>query len=250
MSKRKIKAAETAFDIIETIQKLDGPGVSEIAETTGIAVSTAHTHLSTLSELEYLRKDQNSYYLSLRFLDHGVYAKSQHPLATATQPTVGQLAEDTGESAWVVAEEHGWGFNLEGAKGHRGVTTEERMGYRTYLHVHAPGKAILAYLPRKYVKSVIKTRGLPRLTENTIVQKEELFTELEKINDRGYAFDRGEGIKGLSAVAAPIVTDGTVRGAITLYGPSNRFSSPKASEEYSEAVLGAANTIELELKYN
>jgi DNA-binding IclR family transcriptional regulator len=250
MSKRNIKTTKTIFDIIESIQKLGGPGVSEIAEYNEIAVSTAHTHLSTLVEMEYLRKEGDCYYLGLRFLDHGVYAKNQHPLNNAIQPALGQLAEDTGESAWVVVEEHGWGINLEGAKGDRGVRTEERMGYRTFLHVHAPGKAILAHLPDEYVETILEKRGLPRLTENTITDRDVLFSELEEIHDRGYAFDNGEGIQGVSAVAAPIITDNTVRGAVTVYGPSNRFTNAKFHEEYPEAVLGTANTIELQLTYD
>lgn len=250
MAERSIKTTKTIFHIIESIQKLDGPGVSEIAERNGIAVSTAHTHLSTLIEMEYLRKEGNRYYLGLRFLDHGVYAKNQHPLNNAIQPALSQLAEDTGESAWVVVEEHGWGINLEGAKGDRGVRTDERVGYRTFLHVHAPGKAILAHLPDDYVGTIIEKRGLPKLTENTITDQDALFTEFEEIRSRGYALDHGEGIQGLSAVAAPIITDDTVRGAVTVYGPSNRFTDTKSHEEYPEAVLGTANTIELQFTYN
>lgn len=249
MPDRTIKAAKTAFGIVESVQKMEGPGVSEIADYNGLAVSTVHDHLSTLMEMEYLRREENEYYLGLRFLDLGICAKNQLPLTSAIQPALDQLAEDTGESAWVCVEEHGWGINIEGSTGERGVQTEERRGWRTFLHVHAPGKAILAHLPEERVDAIIEKQGLPRLTDHTITDRDELFRELEQIREQGYAYDIDEGIEGLSAVAAPIITNDVLRGAVTIVGPSNRITETKLHEEFPEAVLGTANTIELKLTY-
>jgi len=87
------------------------------------------------------------------------------------------------------------------------------------------------------------------LTDNTITDRNKLFNELEQIRERGYAYDSGEGIEGLRAVAAPIITNGVVDGAMTVAGPANRITESKFHEEFPEAVLGAANATELELTY-
>jgi DNA-binding IclR family transcriptional regulator len=249
MAPRPIKTTKTIFDIIETIQKHDGAGVTEVSESIGRAPSTVYEHMMTLEEMAYLRKEGEQYHLGLRFLDHGIYAKERVPVVGASHPALEQLVEDTGENAWIIVEEHGWAINLEGAAGDRGIRTGERIGWRTYLHVHAAGKAILAFLPESRSNEIIEERGLPALTENTITDADELFAELEEIRDRGYAFDRGEGIEGLSAVAAPIVVDGTVHGSVTVYGPTNRMRGERFRQEIPDQVLGAANAIELQLAH-
>ncbi len=249
MTRGEIKTTKSVFGIIEAIKRLDGASISEIAEQTGLAPSTVHSHVSTLESMEYLRRDGYEYNVGLRFLDFGIHAKDQLAVTSVTQPALGQLADDTGESAWIIVEEHGWGINLEGATGDRGVRTAERVGWRTYLHVHAAGKAILAHLPKERVDQIIDRRGLPRLTARTITDRETLSEELERTRQRGYAQDRSEGIDGLSAIAAPIIVDDIVHGSVTVAGPANRMKGSKFTEEIPDAVLGAANTIELKLTY-
>lgn len=244
-----IKTTKTVFDIIEALKRFDGAGVSEIAEYIDLAPSTVHDHLSTLESLEYIRREGNEYQLGLRFLDYGIYAKERLELTDAIQPALDQLADDTGESAWIIAEEHGWGVNIEGSTGERGVRTGERVGWRTYLHVHAAGKAILAHLPDERIEEIIDLRSLPQLTENTITDRDKLYDELNETRDRGYACDRSEGIEGLRAVAAPIIVNDLVHGAVTVAGPANRMKGSKFTEEIPDAVLGAANTMELNLTY-
>lgn len=249
MTDGTIKSTKTAFDIIEAIEKLEGGGVSEIADEVGRAPSTVHSHLQTLLEMEYLRHEGTEYQIGLKFLDIGIYAKERIDLTANIQPTLSQLAADTGESAWIIVEEHGRGVNLEGETGDRGVRTAERVGWRTYLHVHAAGKAILAYLPEERTTEILDRWGLPRLTEHTITDRDELMAELDEVREQGYARDDGEGIEGLRAVAAPIIVDDTVYGAVTVAAPANRMKRDRFQETTPDAVLGAANEIELKLTY-
>lgn len=249
MSNSSIKTTQTVFGIIQALVRLDEPTISEIADQIDRAPSTVHDHLTTLHEMEYVRREGNQFLLGLKFLDHGIYAKEQLALTEALNPSLKQLAEDTGESAWVIVEEHGRGVNLEGETGERGVRTRDRTGWRTYLHVHAAGKTILAYLPEERVREIIDKWGLPRLTPQTITDEDELFAELERIRERGYGTDSSEGIEGLRAVAAPIVVDGAVHGSVTVAAPANRIEGVKFEQELPDAVRGAANAIELKLTY-
>lgn len=249
MSDGMIKTTKTVFDIIETIKQLDGGGASEIADEIGRAPSTVHNHLKTLHEMEYLRREGDEFYIGLKFLDLGIHAKERLELEGAVQPTLSQLASDTGESAWIIVEEHGRGVNLEGETGERGVQTAERVGWRTYLHVHAAGKAILAHLSEERTQEIIECWGIPQLTEQTITDRGTLYDELEKVQERGFAQDDGEGIEGLRAVAAPIIVNEMVYGSVTVAAPANRMKGDRFNKTVPDAVLGAANEIELKLTY-
>lgn len=93
-----------------------------------------------------------------------------------------------------------------------------------YLPACGVGKAILANFPRERVSDVVEEYGLPAWTENTITDEESLYEELNRIRNRGVAFDDEERIRGLQYVAAPIQCDGELLGAISVSGPKKRFA--------------------------
>ena len=55
------------------------------------------------------------------------------------------------------------------------------------LHCSAAGKAILAFLAKHQIESIIKRYGLPQFTENTITNEKVLMAELKRIEAQGYA---------------------------------------------------------------
>lgn len=160
------------------------------------------------------------------------------------------LAEETGELANLLVEEHGKGLYLYRAQGENAVQTDSYIGQRVSLHNTALGHAILAHLPRKRVNEIIDRHGLPATTENTITEPEELFNRLEKVRKEGVAFDDEERVKGLRCVAVPIVSnDESVEGAISISGPTSRFQDQKFRNVLPEKLEKAANVIELNITY-
>jgi len=245
-----VKTSGTVFRIIECLKRVDGAGVTEVAEEVGIAKSTAHDHLQTLTEMEYLVKDGTTYHIGLKFLDYGHYAKTKLHDPESLRPTLQQVATETGELVWFGVEEYGKAVALEMAAGEQAVRTIDRQGFRTPLHVHATGKAILAALPDARAEAIVDKHGLPPVTDRTITDRDELFAELEEIRERGYAVGRGEAVEGLTSVAAAVESTDRVFGAVTVVGPTHRFGSDRVSEELPETVLGAANALELNITYS
>ena len=64
------------------------------------------------------------------------------------------------------------------------------VGKRALLHCTALGKVLLAYLPEEERRKILEQKCLPRLTEKTITDKEELEKELNRIKKQGFALDR------------------------------------------------------------
>lgn len=246
---RKIKSTATIFAIIQTLQELDGAGVTEVADHVGVTKGAVHAHLASLVELGYVVRHGDRYHIGLKFLDHGQYAKRRQCVDEVAQPVLDQLAEDTGELSWLLVEEGGKAVYLSKSLGDRGVQTKERVGTRTHMHCLASGKAMLSQMSQQRVEEIIARHGLPRLTDQTVTDAETLFDELHQIREEGVAFNRDEEIDGLRAVASPIVANDELHGAICVVGPQNRLKGGWFNSELPDMVLGASNEIELKITY-
>jgi len=247
--KRSVKTANTVFGIIEHLLEAGGADVAEIAESQGMAKSTVHSHLATLTNLEYVVKEDATYRLSLKFLNHGVRVRDDHPLTQVAPPIIEQLSADTGEVSWIVVEEHGKAVYLLKETGEKAVKTRGHVGKRSTMHDIAAGKAILAHLPDSKVSDIVETYGLPERSENTITDRDELYRELETVRERGYAVNKGETTRKVWAMASPIIREDTVHGAVGIAGPKHRMDGERFTESMPANVLEAADTIELELEY-
>lgn len=250
---RPVKTAETSFALLEQLMEADGDslGVTELAARVDLAKSTVHRHIATLESLGFVARDGDKYRIGLRLLDYGLRARDQHDLYHIARPKVEELAEETGEKVWCITEEQGRSVHLYGAAGKHSVQTSARAGAWGYLHQHAAGKAILAHLPTDRVRRIVDSHGLPATTSNTVTDEAELFEQLERIADRGYAFNREESIAGLHAVGAPVTDDdGVAIGAISISGPANRLKGERLTDGLPDLLLGATNEIEINLSFS
>jgi DNA-binding IclR family transcriptional regulator len=101
------------------------------------------------------------------------------------------------------------------------------------------------------IEEIIDRWGLPQETEQTITSREALYEELDRIRDRGYAFNREEHLKGVKAVGAPVLADdGRVVGAFSVSGPVHRMKGEWFEEEVTNTVLGISNELELKITYS
>ena len=246
-----VKSVETTIEIIETIENLDGAGVSEIARSLGIAKSTVHDHLQTLAAHELVVRRDDTYHVGLRFLDHGGHARSRNKVYSIAKPEVARLAEQTGEMANLVVEEHGLGVYIDVARGENAINLDTYIGKREYLHNTAVGKAILAHLPEEEVDAILARHGMTQETDRTVTTRSELDAELQKTRERGYATDQEERLIGLRCVAAPIMQERTrVVGAISVSGPASRMDDERLADGLAEKIVRVANIIEVNVTYS
>jgi DNA-binding IclR family transcriptional regulator len=244
-----VGATETSLRIIDALRTLDGAGVTELADHLGLPKSTVHNHLQTLRRNEYVTRQGSQYAIGLRFLQLGEYARDRRQIATIGPPEIDKLAEETREMANLLVEEHGRGVFLYRAKGADAVHMDTHAGKRVHLHTTGFGKSILAHLPNERVERILDRHGLPAATPNTITDRDRLMEALETIRERGYAYDDEERLEGLRCVAAPIVVDGEVLGAVSVSGPKSRIRGDRYHEELPSFVTSAANVIEINSTY-
>ncbi|KAB1185471.1 MULTISPECIES: IclR family transcriptional regulator [Haloferax] len=245
-----LRSVELSFGIIEQLRGRGKTTLAELTAETDLAKSTIHSHLTTLTNLGYVVKEDNAYRLSLRFLELGEEVRNLQPEYRILVDHVEALAERFEERAQFIVEEEGKGVYIYRKTGSRAVMTDSGVGKHIPLHSTAAGKAILAHMPREEVQEIIERHGLGSVTEHTITDEEELYEELDEIRERGYAFNREENLAGLNAVGVHVKgADGTVLGALSVSGPSFRLKGAQLESEIPDFMLGLANEIELNLAY-
>jgi DNA-binding IclR family transcriptional regulator len=249
--KRRIKSADKAFDIIDIVGENPGVGVGYVADELGLAKSTVHQYLYTLTDRGYIVKQDGQYYLGLRLFEHGQSAKRRYDFLDDIQSSLDGLAAETGEVVWFMVEENGMAVYLTKAVGENAIQAYAYKGQRNHLHCIAAGKAILAHLSDERVYDIIERYGLPDKTDDTLTTHEELERELSDIREKGYAINKQESVSHVNAIAAPVlVQQDTVIGSLTVAGPARRMNQKQFETEFTDPLLSATDEISLQLEWD
>ena len=246
----EVKTARTVFIIIEILQANDGLTLTETAERLDKSIGATHNHLKTLEKLGYVVNRDGEYHVGLQFLHHGMHALRQQRVARVASDPLEKLAEETAEFIWLVTEERGKAFALQKHLGERAVQTDGNVGRPLYMHCTANGKAILATLPESRVEEIVAEHGLPARTEHTITDVDELYDDLERTRERGYAINDEESVLGERAIACAVADDEETYGAVSVSGPTHRITDSRIEDELVGNLLGTVNEIVLRLNYD
>lgn len=249
-SGRRIRGVQIAFSIIDLLQTENKRTLTEIADELGHSKSTVYSHLQTLVDQEILVQEENGYRLSLRILDMAKHVRDQVGNHEVIEKEVEELATETGEIAHFGIEEYGQVAYLCKSMGSRAVETASRVGTQQPMYSTSLGKTILAHLPEERQEEIIAECDFERKTQQTVGGPDELREQLTETAERGYGIDDEENIQGLRCVAAPVKNEDTVLGAISVSGPTSRFTEDRLHGELAEHVRRAANVIELNTKFS
>jgi DNA-binding IclR family transcriptional regulator len=246
-----IKSLDSAFAIVTALGERREAGVTELAAATGLAKSSVYKHLQTLAAHEFVVKGEEGYRLGLRFLDLGGGVRSRTPGASLVKPKLRELAERAGETAQYAVAEHGRTVVLYREVSARGVFSKGRVGRRFAMNQTAAGKAILSGYPDELVEAVVERHGLPASTPHTVADADALFEELDRIRERGVAFNDEGSTEGLRSVAVPVTgPEGDVLGAFAVAGPTHRVRGETFETELPDLTRSVVNELELNLAYS
>jgi DNA-binding IclR family transcriptional regulator len=245
-----IKSDETLFKILEVLMDRGNVGVTELATELDLSKSAVHKHLQSLERNEFVVNDEGSYSLGFKFLTYGRYAQRHNRLSRIAGDTIYQLSEETDRLVTLAVREHNRGvfvyrlndkYNLSDANGCQ----------EFYLHQNASGKAILSRLSDEDIESIIRQRGLPPATDDTITDRDELTTEINEVRERGYATSVSELAEGAQSVAASLLDPKTGQlAAISISGPISAGDSSSICEEHRELVVDATRELELKMRHS
>lgn len=232
-----IQATANSLTILEAVNEMDGARLTEIADRTEFAESTVYNHLKTLERRGYLIRRHGVYYLGLKFFHVGMCAVDRVGFLDEVKQVARDLAGSVHEEVSFNIAEFGRLITLDHAVPHTDDTGFQ-VGQYFYLHNTGSGKAILAAKPREYVERVVENWGLPEETERTITDSEELFEDLERTRDRGYAICDQEWVEGYRSLGR-VVTDqkGRIVGAMSIGGPTYRMNMEQINDGLADQLI-------------
>lgn len=201
-------------------------GVSELARRLGMGKSSVHRALSTLLERGYVTKTADDRYrLGLKLHEMGQLVVSGIRLHEVAHTPLERLRAECQETVHVAVLDGRDVVYLERMESAGLARMLNRVGLRVPAHVTSSGKCLLAFGDPSKTEAVLAA-GLERRAPRTITTASMFLETLAKIRREGYSVSIEESQPKVSSVGAPVFgLDGSCIAAVSIVGPSLRFSS-------------------------
>lgn len=204
---RTVPALHKALGMLELLTaSRTGATLGELVAQSGLAKSSAHYLLVTLERHGYVLRSQRSgrYLLGVKLFSLANSALNGLSLRPRSNASLFNLSMRTGLTAHLAILEQNEAVLISKQEAPGVTRVASWIGKRMDLHCTAIGKAVLAFLPKSEVDSLVHERGLARHNENTIATPRRLYAELERIAKAGYAIDDEEDELGLRCISVPV----------------------------------------------
>ena len=249
-----IQAVDHALDLLEQFHDdVDELGVTELSKRLKLHKNNVFRLLATLESRGYIEQNRvtENYRLGLKTLELGQTFIRQMGILRQSRPVLEALVAECNETAYVAILKEQSIVYLDVVETDMTVRVVPRVGSRLPAYATAAGKVQIASLTDEELDSFFPHKELKGFTPNTIADKDVLKKELKRVVEMGYAIDNEELDIGVRCVAAPI-RDYTRRiiGAVSLSGPSMRFTDERMEKELIPLVRKAADEISMKLGYH
>lgn len=249
-----IQAVSHALDLLEQFHdEVDELGVTELSKWLKLHKNNVFRLLATLESRNYIEQNKvtENYRLGLKTLELGQTFIKQMGLLRQSRPVIESLVKECNETTYVAILKDSHIVYLDVVETDLTVRVVPRVGARLPAYCTAAGKVQIAYMTDEELENYLPAREMKRYTPKTMVDREELKKHLRMVSERGYAIDDEEMDVGVKCVGAPI-RDYTRRiiGAVSISGPSMRFSDERLEKELIPLVMKAGEEISHKLGYH
>lgn len=210
-------------------------GVTELASDLGLTKATVHRLLNAMERFDLIERNTESerYRLGLKLHQLGSRAVESRTLRTEAHKLLIEMSRRSRETVSLATPAPGGVICLDRFDSpHTIITVCTPVGSMFPAHCTAAGKAILAYMADDEIQELVRRNGLRQFTPFTITQMSQLKENLRLIRQRGYAVDHQELERGLSGVAAPVLSaHERVIAAVGIAGPTLRFRGRELAQK-------------------
>jgi IclR family transcriptional regulator, acetate operon repressor len=210
MSHRGVKTLRNVLNtlrVLEEVASRQPIGVGELARVLDMPKSSVQRALVTLHTAGWIRPasgEVTRWVMTTRALAVGGRASGDLDLRGAALPIMEDLRRHTEETIHLTVPEDGKMVLIERLETDKPVRTSMALGHALPLHASANGKAVLANSSPEVIRQ-LPADELPRYTDTTITDPDELRAELAVIRGRGFAVNHGEWRSDVGSVAAAVM---------------------------------------------
>jgi IclR family acetate operon transcriptional repressor len=228
-----VQSLDRALRILAIVAEGSGLSLSEIAQASGIAASTAYRMLTTLENhgmVEFDKSDQ-LWSIGVETYRMGAAFLRRRKLVDRARTVMQELMEKTGETANLGLAEDDCVVFVSQVETHQTIRAFFRPGTRTAFHASGIGKAVLAHLDGDRVAAIARKAGLEAFTDRTLSTLPALTHDLAEIRRRGWSVDNEERNLGMRCVAAAIFNEfGEPIGGVSVSGPTVRVTPERVAQ--------------------
>lgn len=225
------RTTQRTVEILKLVSKNpEGITLDDICEKMALPKTSAYDIVTTLAEMGMVNVDRGQrqrYTIGLTAYRIGINYTNNLDFISVIEPELKAFAKEVAKTVFFgVRSDHEVVYICK-AEPENPIITTATVGTKNPMYCTSLGKAILAYSDDETREQVMNRIKFRKNTEKTILDKEALAAELEKVRELGYALDAREMEDHMECVGAPVFgSDGSVIGAISvssLYKPTEDY---------------------------
>lgn len=240
-----IKSLDRAMQVFEFLSEDQGKTLTALADELGQSPATVYRILVTLEGrglVEFEPREQvwsigaQAFVIGARFL-------RRTSLVERARPILRRLMEVTGETANLGIEKEGAILFVSQVETHASIRAFFPPGSLSPMHASGIGKALLAHLDRDRLDRILSDSRFEKFTGKTLLDRDSLQADLDRIRARGFAIDDEEKTPGMRCIAAPVfdMNNEAIAG-LSVSGPTSRVALDQV-DRLSRAVTEAAGML-------
>ena len=247
-----VASLEKGISVLRAFAGVDGPmRLIDIVAATNLERSAAQRLVYTLEEMGLLVQDKRTklYALSPRILEFCFAYLRNDRLASAALPYLLEANKASEEAVTLVEPYDTEVYYVTRVPSRRAIAMDVVPGTWFPAWCIAAGRAILAFLPEGQARDIVERSKLVRYTPNTLTGKAQVMEALKKARQDGYAVSKEEYGFGDISIAAPVFDAAdNVIAAVSISGPTDRWTLAQASRELAPLAQAAASRISKSLR--
>lgn len=223
------QSSEKLLSLIEVLSQEDAPvRLSDLSAKLNMNASTVSRFLTTLQNRGYVRQsgERGGYVLTYKICQIANNMTSRMDFRSVCQPYLKQIAKIFGCTTNLMVRYEDSVIYLDVIPGPEQLLVPlQRIGKIAPLYCTGGGKLFLQEFTDADLQDYAAKQPFRRFTEYTICSLGEMYKELQKVAEQGYAIDNQECELGTRCLAVPVFNyTGTIQAAISINAPISKLT--------------------------
>lgn len=242
VSNLKVPALGKGVALLEAVAREPGLGFTGIRERLGLPKSSTHHLISTMCELDLIkRRSLGGYGLGLKLLEIASLADQSHDLQRDAMPILRDFAQRVQLTCHLGVLEQSEAVYLTRADGARDIVIRSHVGQRFPVNCSALGKSLIAWMAPDQLDDVMSSLTFEKRMPNTVMNQKGFRRQLADVRRRGWAIDDEEQAPNCRCIAAPIRDrDGDVVAAVSAVGTLEQVQDGRFEMLAAQVISAAA----------